>query len=82
MDVMIDADGYWWRSWSSGLTSMAPTNPDNSPIPRPTRHFRLVPVELIADIKACANFAILADDRYTVALEAGNRVMAGLDGDG
>jgi hypothetical protein len=41
--VAIDANGYWWRVWGENpMWSMAPVNPDNSPIPQPVKFYRLV----------------------------------------
>lgn len=38
--IAVDAKGYGWRVWNgSDFWSMVPTNPDNSPIPRPVTWF-------------------------------------------
>lgn len=41
--VAIDANGYWWRVFDEQW-SMPPTNPDNEPIPKPVKLYRLVPI--------------------------------------
>lgn len=43
--LAIDAKGYWWRCWGEDpMWSMVPTNPDNSPIPKPVKFYRLVEI--------------------------------------
>ena len=42
--IAVDAKGYVWRAYrDEEFWSMAPVNPDNSPIPSPLTHY--VPVE-------------------------------------
>lgn len=44
--IAIDAAGYWWRTFGEDpYWSMVPVNPDNSPIPKPVKFYRLVPME-------------------------------------
>lgn len=33
--ILVDADGYVWRDFGEGFLSMAPSNPDNEPLPEP-----------------------------------------------
>ena len=46
--VAIDAEGYWWRRYDTHW-SMVPTNPDNSPVPRPVKFYRLVEIGIVSD---------------------------------
>jgi hypothetical protein len=33
--ILVDAAGYVWRDFGEGYLSMAPSNPDNEPLPEP-----------------------------------------------
>lgn len=53
--IAVDAKGYGWRVWDgSDFWSMVPTNPDNSPIPKPVTWFVPVPSKEEAELDAVA----------------------------
>jgi YD repeat-containing protein len=37
--LAVDAKGYVWRVYDDGHWSMAPSNPDNSPVPEPITYY-------------------------------------------
>jgi hypothetical protein len=37
--LAVDAKGYVWRVYNDGHWSMAPSNPDNSPVPEPITYY-------------------------------------------
>ena len=37
--LAVDANGFVWRVYDDGAWSMAPVNPDNSPVPEPVTFY-------------------------------------------
>jgi hypothetical protein len=53
--LAVDANGYVWRAYlNEGYWSMAPVNPDNSPIPEPITYYAPVGTGTRAECEAAA----------------------------
>lgn len=56
--IAVDGKGYVWRAYPD-MWSMAPVNPDNSPIPQPVRFYDYTEdlaayLDICADLQECA----------------------------
>lgn len=75
--LFLDAKNYVWRDNGDGTSSMARTNPDNSPIPEPRTY--LIPAPSRDAAEAWHSLAALSEEveRYRGVLECGHAKQFG-----
>lgn len=49
--LVVDGKGYVWRAFTDGTWSMAPTNPDNSPIPQPITYYAAINEPVLDEVE-------------------------------